>query len=116
MRIVTQGKRVPELLLIQGEALLLKGYGVEPRACTLGLSLASIVDLSKFGERDASMASLLKFADLSDCCCRFKSSTDCSPTGMKVLCVRIAATCGAVINVEAAYSCRASIGGLIGPE
>ena len=56
------------------------------------------------------MASLLKFAAivLSDCCCRFKSSTDCSPTGMKVLYVRIAATCGAVINFEAAYCCGAS--------
>ena len=72
--------------------------------------MAFIVDLGKFGERDASMASLLKFAALvlSDCCCRFRSSTICSPTGMKVPCVRIVSAYGTVINFEAAYCCGAS--------
>ena len=65
------------------------------------LSLACIVDLSKSGKRDGSIASPLILAAvvLSDCCCRFRSSTVCSPMGMKVLRVRVAVTCGTVINL-----------------
>ena len=74
------------------------------------LSLACIVALSKSGERDASIASLRIVAAvvLSDCCCHFRSSTVCSPTGMKVLRVHIAATFGAIVHFEAAYCCGAS--------
>ena len=82
------------------------------------LSLAFIVDLSKSGERDASMASLLKFAAvvLSDCCCRFRSSTVCSPTGMKVPCVRIAATCGVLLILKQHIPVGLQLSGLVYPE
>ena len=108
LQIVTQAQRVPGLLLIQSRPCSCRGTAMSHELAPL--SLSCMVNLSKLRERDASMACLLSFAAivLSNWCCRFRSSTNCLPSGMKMLCFRIAATCGVVINFEAGYCSDAS--------
>ena len=42
-------------------------------------------------------------------CCLFNFSVEFSPATMNMLCVLVESTCGAVINVETANCCGASI-------